>query len=86
MEQSSAFSVIEPGHPSLSVVRQCELVSISRLETAWKVEVVNCHGPVALLEPLPVGMLRNPLSACPTAATDCTLTPGCCATVSAVEP
>ena len=30
MEQSSAFSVIEPGHPSLSVMRQCELVSISR--------------------------------------------------------
>ena len=30
MEQSSASSVIEPGHPSLSVVRRCELVSISR--------------------------------------------------------
>ncbi len=30
MEQSSASSVIESGHPSLSVVRRCELVSISR--------------------------------------------------------
>ena len=30
MEQSPAFSVTEPGPPSLSVVRQCELVSISR--------------------------------------------------------
>ncbi len=30
MEQSSASSVIEPEHPSLSIVRQCELVSISR--------------------------------------------------------
>ncbi len=30
MEQSSAFSVIEPEHPSLSVARQCDLASISR--------------------------------------------------------
>ena len=30
MEQSSAFSVIEPEHPSLSRARRCELVSISR--------------------------------------------------------
>ncbi len=29
MEQSSAFSVIKPEHPSLSGMRQCELVSIS---------------------------------------------------------
>ena len=30
MEQSFAFSVTEPEHPSLSVVRRCELVPTSR--------------------------------------------------------